>query len=164
MKILPANRKTRKLALFSALGGGILAAYLALAPGGESVAGPVVEVHQDPNCGCCSAWVEHLEAEGFEVRQHKTTDMREVKSENGVSPKLASCHTARVEGYVIEGHVPAPDIKRLLEEKPDVSGLAVPGMPHGSPGMETGRHDDYAVLAWRRDDRTPAIFSEYTHD
>lgn len=121
----------------------------------------VVEMYQDPNCGCCGAWAEHLEAEGFEVRRHPTADMREVKIAHGVAPELASCHTALVEGYVIEGHVPAADIRRLLEEGSELAGLAVPGMPHGSPGMETGRHDDYAVLGWHHDDRTPDIFNEY---
>jgi len=128
-----------------------------------AVAQPLVEMHKDPNCGCCTAWAEHLEAAGFEVQVTETRDLRSVKIAHGVTPELASCHTATVEGYVIEGHVPAADIKRLLEEQPDVAGLAVPGMPHGSPGMETGRVDDYAVLSWRRDERTPAIFNEYTH-
>lgn len=164
MKILLANRKTRKTALLSTLAGGLMVAYLSLVPGGASLAAPMIEVHHDPSCGCCSAWVEHLQAEGFEVRQHKTRDLRSVKIEHGITAELASCHTALVEGYVIEGHVPAADIKRLLEEGPDVAGLAVPGMPHGSPGMETGRYDDYAVLAWRHEDRTPSIFNEYTHE
>lgn len=125
---------------------------------------PLVEMHKDPNCGCCTAWAEHMEEAGFEVRQHETRDMRSVKIEHGLTPELASCHTAVVDGYVIEGHVPASDVRRLLEERPDLAGLAVPGMPHGSPGMETGRHDDYAVLGWHRDDRTPSVFAEYTHD
>ncbi|MCE9682869.1 DUF411 domain-containing protein [Halomonas alkalisoli] len=164
MKTLMANRKTKKAAALSLLMGGGLALYLALAPGTSTQAGPVVEMYQDPNCGCCTGWADHLKEAGFEVRQHKTRDMRSVKMEHGVTPELSSCHTALVEGYVIEGHVPAADIHRLLEEKPDVVGLTVPGMPHGSPGMETGRYDDYAVLTWRHEDRTPAIFSEYTHD
>ncbi|MFO7910309.1 DUF411 domain-containing protein [Halomonas sp. BLK-85] len=121
-----------------------------------------VEVHSDPNCGCCGAWVEHLEDNGFEVDHQRHNDVRGVKIEQGVTPELASCHTAMVDGYVIEGHVPAEDIKTLLEERPDVAGLAVPGMPHGSPGMETGRVDDYAVLSWTRDRQPPEIFSEYT--
>jgi len=139
---------------------GALLAAASLSAGAES---PSVEMHKDPNCGCCTAWAEHLEAEGFTVQQHETRDMRAVKIEHGVAPKLASCHTAVVDGYVIEGHVPAADIRRLLDERPDLAGLAVPGMPHGSPGMETGRQDDYAVLGWRHEDRTPEIFSEYTH-
>ncbi|MCC5884710.1 MAG: DUF411 domain-containing protein [Halomonas sp.] len=163
MKILPANPRTRKVTALSMLSATALALYLALAPGTSPQAGPVVEMYQDPNCGCCTDWADHLREEGFEVRQHKTRDMRSVKIEHGVTPELSSCHTALVDGYVIEGHVPAADIKRLLEERPDVVGLTVPGMPHGSPGMETGRYDDYAVLTWQHEDRTPAIFSEYTH-
>ncbi|MBZ0332298.1 DUF411 domain-containing protein [Halomonas sp. ANAO-440] len=164
MKTLTVNRKTRKAAALSLLAGGVLALYLVLAPGASTQAGSVVEMYQDPNCGCCTDWADHLREEGFEVRQHKTRDMRSVKMEHGVTPELSSCHTALIDGYVIEGHVPAADIKRLLEERPEVVGLTVPGMPHGSPGMETGRYDDYAVLTWQHEDRTPAIFSEYTHD
>ncbi|QFU03028.1 hypothetical protein FIU83_15380 [Halomonas sp. THAF5a] len=143
----------------------ILAGALASAAASPALAeAPLVEMHKDPNCGCCTAWAEHMEAAGFEVRQHATRDMRAVKIEHGLTPGLASCHTAVVDGYVIEGHVPAADVRRLLDERPDLAGLAVPGMPHGSPGMETGRHDDYAVLGWHHDDRTPSVFAEYTHD
>ncbi|WP_170919445.1 DUF411 domain-containing protein [Halomonas sp. BC2] len=124
-------------------------------------AAPVIEVHSDPHCGCCSDWVSHLEEAGFEVDHHRHDGVRTIKIEHGVTPELASCHTALVEGYVIEGHVPAADIQRLLEERPAIAGLAVPGMPHGSPGMETGRVDDYAVLGFTHDARPPAIFSEY---
>lgn len=125
-------------------------------------AAPAIDVHSDPNCGCCGAWVAHLEENGFDVNHHRDGDVRQVKIEQGVTPKLASCHTAIIDGYVIEGHVPADDIKALLDERPDVAGLAVPGMPHGSPGMETGRVDDFAVLSFTRDDRAPEIFREYT--
>ncbi|MBA2780558.1 DUF411 domain-containing protein [Billgrantia kenyensis] len=163
MKILPVNRKARKATLFSALAGGAVVLAFALTPGSPTEAGNVVEMYQDPNCGCCTDWADHLRESGFEVNQHKTRDMRSIKIEHGVTPELSSCHTALIDGYVIEGHVPAADIKRLLEERPDVVGLTVPGMPHGSPGMETGRYDDYAVLTWQHEDRTPAIFSEYTH-
>lgn len=128
----------------------------------HTFAAPVIEVHSDPNCGCCGNWVAHLEEHGFEVNHHRDGDLRDIKMANGVTPELASCHTAIIDGYVIEGHVPASDIQRLLEERPEVVGLTVPGMPHGSPGMETGRVDDYAVLSWTRNDSPPAIFSEYT--
>ncbi|QJQ94533.1 MULTISPECIES: DUF411 domain-containing protein [Halomonadaceae] len=121
---------------------------------------PMVEMFKDPNCGCCSAWAEHLEAEGFVVHAHDARDMRAVKAEHGVPPALASCHTALVDGYVIEGHVPAADIRRLLEEGSDIVGLAVPGMPHGSPGMETGRVDDYEVISWRQGEE-PEVFQRY---
>lgn len=127
-------------------------------------AGAQVDMWQDPGCGCCGAWAEHLEAEGFEVIKHHSHAMRDVKIEHGVPQEMASCHTALVEGYVIEGHVPAADIQRLLDESPDVAGLAVPGMPHGSPGMETGRVDDYAVFAFGGKHRTPQVFQEYLND
>ena len=143
--------------LVKGLVGSLLAAYSL-----SALAAPTIDVHSDPNCGCCSAWVSHLEEAGFTVNHHRDGDLRSVKVANNVPAELASCHTAIVDGYVIEGHVPAADIKRLLEEQPNVIGLTVPGMPHGSPGMETGRVDDYAVLSWTRNDSTPAIFSEYT--
>lgn len=143
--------------LVKGLVGSLLAAYSL-----SALAAPTIDVHSDPNCGCCSAWGSHLEEAGFTVNHHRDGDLRSVKVANNVPAELASCHTAIVDGYVIEGHVPAADIKRLLEEQPDVIGLTVPGMPHGSPGMETGRVDDYAVLSWTRNDSIPAIFSEYT--
>ena len=130
---------------------------------GTAWAGPVAEVWKDPNCGCCTAWADHLKEAGFEVELHASQNMSEVKAEHGVPHRLASCHTAVVEGYVIEGHVPAADIQRLLDSEADVSGLAVPGMPHGSPGMETGRVDNYAVYAWQEDGDID-VYQRYTHD
>jgi len=110
---------------------------------------PEVVMHKDPNCGCCSAWAEHLEANGFRVKTIATNDMEAAKRRFAVPPRLTSCHTAKVGNYVIEGHVPASAIRRLLREQPAVAGLAVPGMPAGSPGMETpGRTDPYDVLAF----------------
>ena len=109
--------------------------------------GPLVTVYKSPTCGCCSLWGEHLEAEGFRVEAIDRTDMGVVKDSLGVPSDLFSCHTATVEGYVVEGHVPAETIRQLLDEKPDARGLAVPGMPIGSPGMEVGdRVDPYDVL------------------
>lgn len=95
-----------------------------------------VVMFKDPNCGCCGAWAEHMREHGFSVRELLSRDMNQVKASAGVPAALGSCHTARVGGYVIEGHVPAGDVKRLLVEKPTVTGLAAPGMPLGSPGME----------------------------
>jgi hypothetical protein len=109
---------------------------------------PRITVYKTPTCGCCTKWVSHLEHNGFEVETVDMRDLRMIKSLSGVTPALASCHTAQVGGYVVEGHVPAADIKRLLRERPDVKGLTVPGMPHGSPGMETGRKDPYQVLTF----------------
>ena len=112
--------------------------------------GPVVTVYKSPTCGCCNAWIEHLEAAGFTVRAVNTDNIAGVKTANGVPGKLASCHTALVDGYVLEGHVPADLVKKLLAERPAVAGLAVPGMPAGSPGMEVGQKDPYSVVAFDR--------------
>ena len=110
-----------------------------------------VLVYKSASCGCCRDWVRHLEANGFAVKTHDVSDLAQVKKQNGVAPRFASCHTARVGSYVIEGHVPARDIKHLLTQQPAVAGLAVPGMPIGSPGMEGARRDPYNVYAFDQD-------------
>lgn len=113
--------------------------------------GHAMTVYHDPQCGCCGKWVEHMQANGFEVETIPTDDMNRVKRELGVSRDLPSCHTARVGDYVIEGHVPAEDVLRLLAEKTDAAGLSVPGMPLGSPGMEAGeRRMAYDVMLFTR--------------
>ena len=118
-------------------------------------------VTKSPWCGCCSAWIEHMRQAGFEVTVHDEEDLTAIKEKMGVAPKLQSCHTGEVEGYVIEGHVPAADVLRLLAERPKARGLTVPGMPAGSPGMEMGdRRDAYDVLLIREDGSTE-IFSKY---
>ncbi len=118
-------------------------------------------VYQAPTCGCCGLWVEHVEEHGFEVESHMTQDMMTVKEGFAVPDRLASCHTAVVEGYVVEGHVPAEDIRRLLAEVPDARGLTVPGMPVGSPGMEMGdRVDRYDVLLFNAEGET-RVWSSY---
>ena len=99
---------------------------------------PAVTVYKSPTCGCCTSWVDHLRASGFPVDVQDVDDLQAVKAEHGIPAALQSCHTAVVDGYVVEGHVPAGDVKRLLAEAPDAAGLAVPGMPVGSPGMEQG--------------------------
>lgn len=100
-------------------------------------AGPLlIKVHKDPDCGCCAHWVDHLRANGFKAEVTETSALWEIKERLGVPRKLASCHTAEIAGYVVEGHVPSSAIERLLREKPVARGLAVPGMPIGSPGME----------------------------
>ena len=108
----------------------------------------VVTVYKSPTCGCCNAWVDHLRESGFQVETVDEMNMDPIKAKHGVGQHLASCHTATVGGYVVEGHVPAEDIRRLLRERPEVTGLAVPGMPMGSPGMEGPRKDPYDVLAF----------------
>lgn len=108
---------------------------------------PVVLVHKTPTCGCCGAWVEHMRAAGFQVQVEERADLEPVRQRLGVPDGKVSCHTAQVGGYFVEGHVPADDVKRLLAERPRARGLAVPGMPLGSPGMETpdGRVQPYTV-------------------
>ena len=114
-----------------------------------------VTVFKDPNCGCCKDWVEHLRKHAFKVVTKDTSDMSSIKRSGRVPAQLLSCHTAFVNGYVVEGHVPAEDIKRMLAEKPKIAGLAVAGMPAGSPGMEVGnRKDKYDVIAFNRDGTT----------
>jgi len=109
---------------------------------------PKVEVYKDPTCGCCGQWVAHLRARGFTTTVTDTPNMNAVKDKYHVASPLRSCHTALVSGYVLEGHVPAADVQRLLKEKPKVLGLAVPGMPIGSPGMEGTGGRPYDVLTF----------------
>lgn len=109
-----------------------------------------IDVHRDAHCGCCKAWIQHLENNGFTVRDHVEPDMSAVKQRLGVDPRLASCHTAVIDGKYVEGHVPAAEIMSLRQRQ-DLHGLAVPGMPVGSPGMEMGgRQDAYQVLGVKK--------------
>ncbi|MEQ1715037.1 MAG: DUF411 domain-containing protein [Hyphomicrobium sp.] len=120
-------------------------------------------VWKSPTCGCCKAWVTHMQSKGFplEVSEVSTAELNTIKTTNGVTGKYASCHTAKISGYVIEGHVPAEAVSRLIAEKPDALGLAVPGMPAGSPGMETdGPGDPYDVVLIKKDG-TSEIFAHY---
>jgi hypothetical protein len=110
---------------------------------------PALNAYRSASCGCCKAWLDHVKAAGFPVVDHVVADIETVKVRHGVPGELASCHTATVAGYVIEGHVPAVAIQRLLKERPAVDGIAVPGMPLGSPGMESGRlREAYTVVAF----------------
>jgi hypothetical protein len=135
-------------------GGAALAAVLIARP--AAAARPLVTVYKSATCGCCKLWVTHLEGKGFPVKAEDVADLDAVKKKHGVPEGLQSCHTALVEGYVVEGHVPADLIDRLLAERPQVAGLAVPGMPIGSPGMEVpGRAADrYQVFTFDRGGRT----------
>jgi hypothetical protein len=114
---------------------------------------PKVEVTKDPECGCCNGWVAHLRKSGFSVTTTNSADVPALKKRLGVPDDLVSCHTAEVAGYVIEGHVPAPAIRRLLQEKPTARGLAVPGMPGGSPGMPAEVHEVYEVTLFSANER-----------
>ena len=116
-----------------------------------AAAGPVVEVWKDPNCACCKEWIAHLRNAGFTVTAHDSGNAA-ARAKAGIAAQYGSCHTALVDGYAIEGHVPVREIQRLLRERPTAIGLAVPGMVIGSPGMEQGgRVDPYTVLLLQRD-------------
>jgi len=120
-----------------------------------------VTVYKSPTCGCCKEWVKHMQANGFTVTTHDVADIVYYKKANGVPITLGSCHTAKVGGYVIEGHVPASDIKRLLKERPLVKGLAAPGMPNGAPGMaQAGPKDRYDVLSFDNQGNT-AVYARH---
>ncbi|MVW76839.1 DUF411 domain-containing protein [Pseudomonas xionganensis] len=126
----------------------LLTALSGLAQAAEPLS---IDVHRDANCGCCKAWIEHLQSNGFVVNDHVEDDMSAVKQRLGVPPRLSSCHTGVIDGQFVEGHVPAADILKLRQQ-PDLLGAAVPGMPAGSPGMEYGdRRDAYQVLGLQRE-------------
>ena len=123
--------------------------------GSKPVTKPVaIKVYKTPECGCCKAWVKHLRANGFAVETMDMPDLSLVKQKYGVKPALQSCHTAVVNGYVVEGHVPADLIIKLLKERPAIAGLAVPGMPSGSPGMEGALKQPYDVYTFDRAGRS----------
>jgi hypothetical protein len=125
----------------------LIAAAALLLPVGAVLAAEIA-VYKSPTCGCCSKWVRHLEANGFTVKAYDVQNVNAYKDRHGVPVPLGACHTALVEGYVVEGHVPAADIKRMLAERPKIKGLAVPGMPAGSPGMEGPHAEAYEVLSF----------------
>ena len=120
----------------------------------------LVTMYKNEGCMCCTRWAEHMNKEGFYVIEKITRELGEIKSEQGISNELASCHTAMIDGYIVEGHVPPQDVQRLLEERPNAIGLSVPGMPEGSPGMEGPNPDPYDVLLINSDGST-SVFSSY---
>ncbi|WP_339748686.1 DUF411 domain-containing protein [uncultured Maricaulis sp.] len=123
-------------------------------------ANPSVLVYKSPTCGCCNAWIAHLRESGFEVEPHDLDDMTVIKQRLTVPQEMWSCHTAIVENYVVEGHVPAAEITRMLAERPTIRGLAVPGMPAGSPGMEVPGYSQ-AYTVWSFGDAGRAAFAQY---
>jgi hypothetical protein len=137
-------RRTRRAAL---------SALLVLVAGCSTGASePVITVYRTPTCGCCSDWADHMKANGFRIQEVVRADLAPLRAEYGVPRALTSCHTAVVDGYAIEGHVPADVVRRLLAERPPVLGVAVPGMPLGSPGMEQGfAYESYEVISFDRD-------------
>lgn len=135
---------------------------LGLRAGASTAAAPLaIEVYKSPQCGCCEGWVEHLRANGFAVTVRDVEDTGVYRARFGIPERFGSCHTGRIAGYAVEGHVPAADIKRLVAGKPKAAGLAVPAMPVGSPGMEQGsRKDPFDVLLVRADGGA-SVFASY---
>lgn len=124
-------------------------------------AGTDITIYKSPNCSCCQSWAEHLAANGFETDIVETDNLNQIKQTHGVPREMASCHTALIGDLVIEGHVPADDIVAYLENPQfNTVGLSVPGMPHGTPGMETGRKDDYQVIAFNANGQQ-SVFREH---
>lgn len=138
--LIPLSRRT-----LLAAGAGALA-VAACAPGARS--STELAVYKTPTCACCSAWVDHMRDAGFKAQVNELPSLRSIRSTQGVPEAFASCHTALIGGYVLEGHVPAADVRKLLAERPEAVGLAVPAMPLGSPGMETpdGQREAYETL------------------
>ena len=148
----------------------VAASLVASSGGGENVseridADPVyaiahITVHKTPTCGCCAMWVDHVRSEGFSVTVHDHSDLTAIRSDLGIPGALASCHSAQVNGYSLEGHVPASDIKRLLSERPDAVGLSVPGMPASAPGMDVeGVEEPFATLLFNAE--TAKVYSRH---
>ncbi len=153
--------RTRKvLVTGSWIAGVAVVVSLAFFFAGRPAAGVEMTVYKSPTCGCCKGWIKHMKRNGFAVKAYDVNDVTPLKTRNGVPTRLTSCHTALVGGYVVEGHVPARDIQRLLQERPQIKGLAVPGMPMGAPGMEGPRKDRYQVLSFDRDGST-AVYTSY---
>lgn len=131
----------------------------AAAPAHPFLARPPVTVYKDASCGCCKKWVEHMQSSGFTVTAHDDSDMDALKDHYGVPSGVRSCHTALIGSYVVEGHVPAGDVDRMLKEQPKAAGLALPGMVMGSPGMEGGMSKPYTVVAFQKSGATTAFAS-----
>jgi hypothetical protein len=123
---------------------------------------PKVTVYKTSSCGCCRLWVDHLKKNGFDVQAMdvSSADVRAVSKAAGLKDEDVSCHTAKIGNYVVEGHVPADDIKRMLKEKPAIAGLSAPGMPQGSPGMEQGAKEPYDVIAFTKDGKS-TVFAKH---
>ncbi len=158
MKPRPKNRLAMIMPLLFAA---TIPVYSASNTENQGQSSRTITVYRSPSCGCCGAWMEHLKKNGFEVVENLSNDMEAIKQRHQIPRNLRSCHTASIGGYVIEGHVPAREIRRLLRERPEIEGLAVPGMPSGSPGMEMGnRKDPFSVLRFTASGKTE-VYQNY---
>jgi hypothetical protein len=142
---------TRRSWITAAASGLALAALAPRDTLARIAARPMLHVRKNPGCGCCDSWVEHMKALGFDATVVEDENLYAHKQSLGIPRELVSCHTAQVDGYVVEGHVPGDLVQRMLKEKPNITGLAVGGMPMGSPGMEGGRKDPFDVVAFQKD-------------
>ena len=145
---------TRRTFLGQLAGGAALAVTASALPALAEAAPPTITVYKTPTCGCCARWLDHLRASGFKVVAHDVSDTGVIRARYGVPDAMASCHTGLVGAYLVEGHVPADLIQKMLRERPKVAGLAVPGMVVGSPGMETGKPQKYDIVAFTKDGKT----------
>ena len=142
------------------IAGGLFFAWTVMSDGPKADAEDIeITMYRGPDCECCVDWAEYLEDEGFTVVDEKVEHLQQIKQRENIAPAMQSCHTAIVDGYVVEGHVPADDILRMVAQQPDAIGIAVPGMPAGSPGMEIGHSEPYDVLLFDREKYS--VFAEY---
>jgi hypothetical protein len=154
MHIHPGSLIRRSVLTLAAVIGLVWAGNVWMAA--QSSAKPQMTVYKSNTCGCCEKWVEHMRANGFEVKAIDVDDIDKVKHERGVPDSAASCHTAVVNGYIVEGHVPADAVLKMLKEKPAIAGIAVPGMPMGAPGMEvaSGQKEAYSIVSFDKTGKT----------
>lgn len=159
------SMKTKKVAaaltVAAVLAGGVVAGATSLFAGAPAAAAQVVEVWKARTCECCTGWVKHMMAAGFTVKVHEVEDVDPVKEANGVPEPLHSCHTSIVDGYAIEGHVPAEDVKRLLAERPRAKGLSAPGMPQDAPGMDMKTGQPYQVVLFGAPDGKMRVYANH---
>lgn len=147
----------RKTTLIYSAAAMLIAGVIGVSAQQTATAGkPTAVVYKTSSCGCCKLWVEHLKANGFtvEAKDVSADEVRAVSKAAGLKDEDSSCHTAKIGGYIVEGHVPASDIQKMLKEKPAIAGIAAPGMPQGSPGMEQGSKEPFDVVAFTKDGKT----------
>jgi hypothetical protein len=146
----------RKTTLMYSAAAMLIAGAIGVSAQTAASAKPTAVVYKTSSCGCCKMWVEHLKANGFtvEAKDVSADEVRAVSKAAGLKDDDTSCHTAKIAGYIVEGHVPASDIQRMLKEKPAIAGIAAPGMPQGSPGMEQGSKEPFDVVAFTKDGKT----------
>lgn len=159
---MPAKSQARRSGSLWYLATGLaVAAGLYAATASQSAPAAEITVYKSPWCGCCEQWIGHMRSQGHRVVSQDLEDLDAIKTMAGVPEDLQSCHTAFVAGYVLEGHVPAADVARLLAERPEARGLAVPGMPGGSPGMEGAAAEPFEVMLFERNGSSARVFSSH---